>query len=463
MGRSRAPPSALAAMSMHTPAEWAHSAASNMWQAQQSQNTARHQNMRSKSAYAGTVRNNVQQYLDLAQAMRHKVDSSHKLTEMLQQRADSITRSVEQTNTSLSVLEKGLLATEAPLQLCQWRAEQREKRPLREQVRDAVEIALEEEKAVHTENQRKFQEAIRRTKVMIGDLSQCLRECQKDIEEKMQALCVDEMCLRSTETSMHRVLERTPPPTGPRPASGPRSPNSVKQTRLQAQLQESSRNEATRLRQAKQHSQGFAAKEQLAKALREENARLERSCGAHAEAARAKTERRLQERVSESQLVRRSLATELRETQQKINETKQTISETRHHIKALDEPVDNTAACSSFRTQRASREGILDPVSTALLGHRSAIQDCHKELVANHEQEKSNLQDLQQRRDQLKDDLRDKTAGLHIDLNCITHEVVRLNGQTWTGLNKSKASWMNKVDRTWVPGVVAFRASYDAR
>ena len=36
---------------------------------------------------------------------------------------------------------------EAPLTLVTWRMEQRERRPLKEQVRDAVEVSLEVEKA----------------------------------------------------------------------------------------------------------------------------------------------------------------------------------------------------------------------------------------------------------------------------------------------------------------------------
>lgn len=40
-------------------------------------------------------------------------------------------------------LQDALASKDAPLALCTWRMEQREKRPLREQVRDVVEVCLE--------------------------------------------------------------------------------------------------------------------------------------------------------------------------------------------------------------------------------------------------------------------------------------------------------------------------------
>ena len=46
---------------------------------------------------------------------------------------------------SLLKVEEALEAKEAPLNLCAWRLEQRERRPLREQVRDAAEVCLEVE------------------------------------------------------------------------------------------------------------------------------------------------------------------------------------------------------------------------------------------------------------------------------------------------------------------------------
>lgn len=50
---------------------------------------------------------------------------------------------MQHTQQTLKILEEALVAKDAPLTLCAWRMEQREKRPLREQVRDAAEVCLE--------------------------------------------------------------------------------------------------------------------------------------------------------------------------------------------------------------------------------------------------------------------------------------------------------------------------------
>merc|ERR1719277_357833 len=106
---------------------------------------------------------------------------------------------------------------------------------------------------------------------MINELKAHLDEVRHDVEQKMQALSVDEMCLRSTERSMHAVVERTPPPNSAR--SG-RSPNSLKLSRHQVALQESSKNEVVRQQEAERLNRSCAQREEAAKSLREEIAKL---------------------------------------------------------------------------------------------------------------------------------------------------------------------------------------------
>lgn len=443
-------------MSMHTTEEWAQHAVHNMAQARNTQAKALRQNSTSKNAHGETVNSNLSMYDQLHRSMSQKVKNSYRMIEKLQKRAQSIEGSLSATQSCLSMLEKAYRDKEAPLQLCAWRLEQREKRPLREQVRDAVEVALEDEKATLVETQRRLSDAIKKAKGMIADLQETLQEVRHDIEQKMQALSVDEMCLRSTERSMHAVVERTPPPSSARTA--PRSPNSMKQARHQVALQESSRNEVHRQQDAERMNRTASSREESAKVLREESAKLAQRCEHAAADSNARAEKRMQERVHENQQMRRRLEGELRETQNKIDHTKATMSETRHQIKALEEPIDLTSACASWRKQRATKEHIVDPVSTTLQEHRMTVLHHHQDLQSHHQSEKTNLKDLADRRERLKEDLRDKTSALHIDLNCLTHEAVRLNGKNWAGLSKNKLSKAIKMDSGFVPGAVAMSA-----
>jgi len=350
------------------------------------------------------------------------VANSHRLIEKLTNRQHSIEGSLQATRASQAALEKALMEKDAPLRLCQWRLEQREKRPLREQVRDPCEIALEEELSTLIETQNRLKDAIKRTKAAIHDLTDMLNEVKHDIEHKHHALGIDESCLRSAERSMHAVMDRTPPPAS---ARGARSPLSLA-ARHQVAIQESGGNEVRRQQNAEHLSRTASAKEDAAKALRDDNSRLIQRCESMAHDAVAKAEKRMQERVQENQGMRRRLENEMRETNNQIQHTKSTISDTLYQLKALEEPMDLTNQCSSWRQQRATKEHIVDPVSTALHMHRNTTLAAQKDLMHHHQEEKAHLKELLDRRDRLAEDMKDKTSSLHIDLNCLTHEGVRM-------------------------------------
>lgn len=441
-------------MSMHTTEEWANNAQKNMSKAQSAQYSAHRQCDKSKRAHDGTVCNNIGMYDTLHQTMTQKVKNSYKLVEKLQKRADSLESSLHKSTASLTGLEKALRDKDVPLQLCVWRLEQREKRPIREQVRDSVETALEEGKATLVETQKRLSDAIKKTKGLISELKVNLQDVRGDLEQKFQALRVDEMCLRSTERSRHAVIDRTPPPASARSGHS-HSPNSLKLSRHQVAMQESSKNEVQRQHDAERLNRACCQREENAKQLREENGKLVQRCQVVVTDAELKTERKIQERVQETQSMRRRLEGELRETQGKIDQTKNTMSETRYQIKALNEPIDLTSSCSWWRKQRAAKEHIVDPVSTTLQEHRVVVLSHQQDLLSHHQNEKSHLKELHDRRERLKEDLRDKTSSLHIDLNCLTHEAVRLNGKAATGLSEQKLSKAMKVDRAFVPGAVA--------
>eukprot|EP00438_Fugacium_kawagutii_P017184 Skav215698 [mRNA] locus=scaffold3538:117148:117912:+ [translate_table: standard] len=142
-------------MSMHTTQEWAQSARSNVYQAQAVHRKAMDQHDRSTRVHEEVMSDNLgmqhgesgwrhfSEYNELHSSLEQKVKTSQRLVEKLQLRAQSVENSVQHTKQTLMKLEDALVAKEAPLTLCAWRMEQRERRPLREQVRDAAEVCLE--------------------------------------------------------------------------------------------------------------------------------------------------------------------------------------------------------------------------------------------------------------------------------------------------------------------------------
>jgi len=430
---------------MHTTQEWHQHATVNMSQAQSAHKAATRQCEVSKKAHEDTVGTNLGMYDELHKSLAQKVNNSYRLIERLVKRSESVDHSIGMQKNSLHMLDKALHDKDAPLQLCMWRLEQRERRPLREQVRDVVEVALEEEKLILVDQQRKLSEAMRRTKANILELEQNLEELRKDIDQKNQALSVDEMCLRTTQRSYQSVVERSPPT----PSAG-RLPTGVKQVRHQVALHESSKNELLRQQEAARMDRSAASREEAAKALREESGKLTVRCEKAAEDAAAKSEHKMQERVHSVQAMRKRLDAEMKEVVARMEHTKSTISETRYQIKSLQEPMDLTATCASWRKQRAIREHITDPVSTKLQEHRMTVLQAHQDLVGHHQLEKTNLKDLQERRERLEEDLRDKTASLQIDLACLTHEgVARMGGAKARGGPKLKSQRGMRVDNTF--------------
>lgn len=440
-------------MSMHTSSEWHNSAQMNMTNAKGSQRKAHQQCETSKAAHEETVNDNLSLYGQVHETLGQKVRTSYRLREKLQERADSLQNSINLTKKSLETLEAAHRAKEAPLQLCIWRLEQREKRPLREQVRDNVEVALESEHSVLKDTQKRLQDAINRTKNTINVLEDKLADMTHDIEQKTQALGIDEMCLRATHRSFQQTLDRTPRSMSLGGAT--RLPSQAKKTNQhQVAMHESTKNEVSRQQEAVRLNASAVNREEVAKALREENGKLIARCQRAAQEATAKSERMMQDRINENQKMRRRLETEIRETHGKIDHTKGTMAETRSQIKALEEPVDNCRTCTSWRQQRATKEHIVDPVTTKLQEHRVMLLRSAEELREHHESERSALQHLKQRKESLKEDLRDKTQALHIDLNCLTHEATTMNNGKQSKnliLSKNKMHKAMMVDPSFVP------------
>mmetsp|Transcript_122339 Transcript_122339/g.346884 ORF Transcript_122339/g.346884 Transcript_122339/m.346884 type:complete len:448 (+) Transcript_122339:71-1414(+) len=447
-------------MSMHTVQDWHGHAAQNMSQAVRSHADATAQCEMSARAHDNTVTENLGQYNQLQSNLEIKVKTSHRLIAMLQKRYDSVEGTRNEARQSLAQLEAALKAKDAPLKLNAVRQEQRETRPLREQVRDNVETALEDENSALMDTQRKLRDAIKKQKGTIKMLDDQLAELRHDIEHKTSALNVDEMCLRTTQRSFQAVVERTSPkqlPTSTRlQASAKMSPSH------QRSQHDTGKNEVKRQQQAVRLNQKAIEAEEAAKADKEDNAKLVFRCQRVADEALAKTEKAVEQRVQDNQNMRKRLENKLQETEGKINHTKRTMSETRTQLGHLDDPNDLTSACSSWRQQRPTRECISDPVSTTLAAHQKMLLRAHEDLTHHNQAEKLCLHNLHERREQLKHDLRDKTSALHIDLNCHVHEFTNSNGRATTQMSKGRIQRALKVDSQFVqsPGV---RGSYSAR
>lgn len=420
-----------------TPHEWHSSANSNMSLAYSSQVKAIQQMDMSRKAHKDALNENLATYSDLNSTLESKVKSSYRLIEKLNKRVSSVESSIDSMKQSHEHLQKALIAKEPPLALCLWRMELREKRPLREHVRDHVELALEDERTVLLDTQKKLSDAIKMSMKMIDMLEDKKDELKRDIDQKSQALNVDELCLRTTHRSWHSHLSPRSATPGSsrsfhssRPASGLSttlpSPVSARSGRSgfngEACFQESNRNEMSRHQEARRLHNSAQGREEASAGLRADNAKLITRCEKIALQAAAKTERALQERINEIQEMRRRIEGEARATRKKQEHTRTTIAETKSQISSLMEPMQLCSTQSSWRKQRACDEQIKDPVESSLEQQKRQLMLTTEELRNHRKLEKSILTELQEHTERLKEDLKDKTAALNIDMHCLTQQ-----------------------------------------
>merc|ERR1719171_950870 len=366
----------------------------------------------SNRTHAQCLSENLTQYNQLHQAFQNKINVSRQLGDLLQKRIKSVTASIDKTKQSLSQLEQAHNAKNAPLQLCTWRMDQRAKRPHRELIRDAFETCLEDEKDTLTESQSRLRAGIHKTENCIASLEDSLRELSHDFDVKLQALQIDEQCIRTTHRQWQRTIET-------------RTPNAkLPQVTSKAFTGQNTNNEDMRQNDTMKRNQIATDKERAAQALREESQRLMDSTQRDCDEARRKTEKAMQDRIQENQAMRKRLENEIRETNDKIQKVKHTTRETNEQINSLVEPTKLCDTRDSWRKTRAYREQILDPVSTALVEHKMHLINTNSQLEQRKREEHQALATLMKHKAQLQEDLKDKTGALHIDLDCLSHSVV---------------------------------------
>eukprot|EP00811_Abedinium_folium_P030512 NODE_4893_length_1833_cov_14.919109.p1 GENE.NODE_4893_length_1833_cov_14.919109~~NODE_4893_length_1833_cov_14.919109.p1 ORF type:complete len:445 (-),score=142.19 NODE_4893_length_1833_cov_14.919109:299-1633(-) len=404
-------------MSLHTPSQWHQSANVNMSNALNTQTSAARQNATSRKAHTDTLNENLAHYNDLHDTFEDKCAASKQLIAKLDARAKSLEASVAQTGHSLAALEAAHRAKEAPLELCHWRMEQREKRPLREQVRDVVELALEEERATLLDTQRQLQAAIKKTQGMVNGLEGKLNEVKEDLYQKSQALNIDELCMRTTHSQWHSEIQRP----GRLKTAGlrPSATFANRSTCDPGVDMETQRNEVKRQQQAQYLDNSALNREGAGQAVRDENNKLIAWCQKAANDAAAKTEKALQERISEKQVMKRRLEKEVHNTMLNIDHTKATIVETRKQLTALDEPKALCSTRAAWRQQRAIVEHISDPVTTRLEEHKQSLLRTEGELKDHNQEERSNLLNLESQLERLQQDLAEKTTACGIDQSCL--------------------------------------------
>lgn len=424
-------------MSTRKPEEWHSTSNFNMISAKDAQDAAAKQCDASLRKHKQCLDENLTQYHTLHMQLQAKVNSSRQLGDILQKRIRSINSSISTSKQSLAALEEAYNAKNAPLQLCSWRLDQRAKRPQRELIRDPFECALEEEKEMLIKSQQQLKAGMMKTENCIASLEDSAKDMQHDFQVKSEALSIDEQCLRTTHKTWHRAVESHGPPMSKLP-----------QVTSRAFSTQNTQNEDARQADTIKRNTIATDKEGAAQTLREEMQRLISSCQKNCDKSRANTDATMQQRIQENQMMRKRLEAEIRETNEKIQRTKATTAETSAQIDSLVEPTKLCDTRDNWRKNRPYREQILDPVSTHLVEHRMHLMNTSNQLEQRRREEQQTMSTLMKHKEELKEDLKDKTLALHIDLDCLAHANVYGKGK---GLTPPRPGRLLKMEPSFVP------------
>jgi hypothetical protein len=423
-------------MSARMPETWHGMSNSNMGAAQKAQRMGHQVCDDSFKAHRQCLSENLGKYHSLHASFSNKTNMSRNLCDNLHNRMKSVALSIKKNEHSLAALEHANRAKEAPLALCKYRIDARHKRPQREHIRDPFEYALEEEESTLQSAQADLKVQMERTHRSIQELVDCLKELQHDFDVKSHALQIDEQCMRSTHKAWHK-------------GSTPRSP--VPPATTVAFQSTNTGNEDLRCKESVDRTSLAKDKEAEAHQLREYNMQLIEHCQHACDMAKARTERAMQERISENQAMRKRLEGEVRETNAKIEKVKSTILDTKLQIKSLADPKQLNDTRDTWRKQRAYREQILDPVSTQMVEHKMHLIKTTEALVQRRREEKQALAELEKSKKQLQADLADKMKACQIDLDCLSHTVVHQGGRALKSLNTPRFTRALQVDPNFVP------------
>lgn len=381
---------------------------------------------------------------ELQSSLRGKVADSQFIVDAMNGRIDSMSKCISSLKQSHDQLAASLHARQGPMTLCAWRMGQRERRPLREHTRDAVAVALEEERTSLFNMDKKINEAMKDTVSMISTMQISRDRIFHDLHLKKHAMKVDELTLHTHGGG--GFASSAPPgpplptgnrPTTPsgRPGSRPRSAGSSQFSRPSSmgsrprsagpgvgrRVPAASQGHEFKCQQEVRRMQNdVSGREQAAKERREENQRLCRLFEQIAVEAKAKTETVLKEHVSTLQQAKKRLETETAETKKKLHNAQTLISETKTQIEQLEEPMTLCCRHSKPATKNArGSDQAADPVAARLQEQKHKLIQTTKDLRDHRLLERGLLIGLDDHLERLKEDLKDKTAALAIDLNCL--------------------------------------------
>lgn len=422
--------------SILSPTQWHGHTHSNLSRARICQKKADNQHLASTQGQYFTWHDNVKQYQNVEKNFMKKIDVTNKLTDLLADRISVVTDSLNKTRHSLANLQAACSAKDEPLQLCLWRLQRRMKRPDRELIRDAFEVALETERDTILMSQERLRMKAEQTAAFLRTYTKLRNDLQDDLEDKNMSMSIDLRCVNTAHTAwpssgrptMHRRLLAGTGSTStnqialramPPPPIAKDHPEHAENAARNAS------DEAMRQTETTQNLNLADEKVQEAAELRDFNSTLVQQTYKDCSFALHKVEEAMARQIIDAQTLKDQLQSSLDQTNKKIHSVADCMRKTTANLRAHHEPQALNGFRTRYRGERSVRENIKDPVTTAMDKHEHNINENYAHLQKILTDEADSLKELEQLKAELEANIDGKTKALEIDIKCRNYAVLR--------------------------------------
>jgi len=420
-------------MSSTAPCQWHDGANVKLHEAMRARRLAEEQVQHSSRTHRHTARENITKYQNLHDSFEKKRGATNHLSGILQERAQSLNKTIAATQRSLEALRSAERAKDRPLELNRFRFETRNKRPSCERVRDPFELALEEEQEQLRTAQRLLNGNAKKTEAALNTLGRMLDDIHFDHDHKEHGQQIDEQCLGRTHAAwpsrgdvrVGMLKHGLASPKGTLKAAASLGLQASGMVSLRVPSEAVERVAAPNLEQEERRHHNTARNALLAKEAERASSQLGTETNAllqqtEADCRRAleKVERTMAHRIEECTIIKEKIKKAILDTRNQIQRTVRTMQRTETEIHHHEEPAELCTTRDAFRSSRKRHENIEDPVSTAMHYHKQGLQKGANLLGSCNGHENRVLQELERARRQLEADLADKEMAIDLDIKC---------------------------------------------
>eukprot|EP01064_Diplonema_japonicum_P002729 TRINITY_DN1176_c4_g1_i1.p1 TRINITY_DN1176_c4_g1~~TRINITY_DN1176_c4_g1_i1.p1 ORF type:complete len:489 (+),score=87.20 TRINITY_DN1176_c4_g1_i1:23-1468(+) len=356
-------------------------------------------------------------------SLKKKVAETKSLKGRLEKAVSTIANEITLMNEKQAAVTDQLYAQQTPLTIAQYRLKERTKRPLRENIHDAVQIALHEETLELSGSITALTNHSQEMSTVLSEMLTCNLDLQDDILDKTSSLELDRTCLSLPLTEPNLVAPvATVVPT-------------PIQTTNQAEMVLNKGLESGNVRHISKHSAHYPQEWRLvteatisrAFALVKTARELRKKVGmrmklilANTKKTEVKTRNTFEDKIRQARKLFDQLAGKLNEVEQEMMEINSEKEKIKAALKEKESPLAHCMKRLALRKNRPTREIVRDDAEKCLHHQLSAMMRHIRELETDLGRLITKEENLCRLKKDLETDLHDKSLAKELDIKLLS-------------------------------------------